>query len=143
MAAFAVCILLLAGCKKDTGNNPDSPTGYLVGYRTAGTPTADYFVNTSSLDSGVISATGNGVELQGWNYYGKSGNTFFAIDYTNNICKGFEVQNGVLTEKGQFVFERMDCMTEIDENTMLAIGAPWGGGSYDCKIQLVNSSDIS
>lgn len=143
LAAIAAVVLMASSCKPEKNQTPAGPTGYVVGYRTAGTPTADYFVNTASLDSGLISATGNGKELAGWNYYGKSGNTYFAIDYTNNICKGFAIEEGNLVEKGQFAFERMDCMTEIDENTMLAIGAPWGGGSYDCKIQLVNSTAVS
>ncbi len=143
LAGIALALLTLGSCKDPKPAEPTGPTGYMLGYRTAGTTTADYFVNTSSLDSGVISATGNGKELQGWNYYGKAGKTLFAIDYTNNFCYGFNIENGKLVEKGQFAFERMDCMTEIDENSMLAIGAPWGGGSYDCKIQVVNATDIS
>lgn len=143
LAAVAAILLTVASCKKKD-SEPTGPTGYVLGYRTAGTPTADYFVNTTSLDNGVISATGNGVELAGWNYYGKAGNTYFAIDYTNNICYGYNINvSGKLVEKGKFAFTRMDCMTEIDENTMLSIGAPWGGGSYDCKIQLVNADDVS
>lgn len=144
LAAMAAVLLTVSSCKPDDKITPTGPTGYVLGYRTAGTPTADYLVNAASLDSGVISATGNGVELQGWNYYGKAGNTYFAIDYTNNICYGYNInEKGALVEKGQFAFERMDCMTEIDENNLLAIGAPWGGGSYDCKIQLVSATDIS
>ena len=144
VAAFAAIMLTVSSCNKKDNTEPTGPTGYVLGYRTAGTPTADYLVNAASLDSGVISATGNGVELQGWNYYGKAGNTYFAIDYTNNICYGYNISEaGALVEKGQFAFERMDCMTEIDENNLLAIGAPWGGGSYDCKIQVVNATDVS
>jgi len=143
LMAFAATMLTISSCNKKGNPEPSGPTGYLIGYRTAGTTTADYLLNTASLDSGVISATGKGLELSGWNYYGKSGSTYFAIDYTNNICKGFKVENGNIVEKGEFAFERMDCMTEVDENNMLAIGAPWGGGSFDCKIQLVNSTDIS
>lgn len=139
--ACALLVLTVSSCKKD---NPDpAGTGYLLGYRTAGTPTADYLLTAKDLMSGTISATGTGTELSGWNYYGKAGETYFAIDYTNNICVGYSIEDGLPKEKGQFAFERMDCMTEADDNTMIAIGAPWGGGSYDCKIQKIDASSVS
>lgn len=139
--ACALLALTVSSCKKDTVD--PAGTGYLLGYRTAGTQTADYLLTTKDLLTGTISATGTGVELSGWNYYGKAGGTYFAIDYTNNICVGYTIENGLPKEKGQFAFERMDCMTEIDDNTMLAIGAPWGGGSYDCRIQKIDASSVS
>ena len=143
LALSAALVISISGCKPPDDNNTTTPSGYLVGYRTSGSPTADYFLKATDLKTGVISATGNGVELGGWSYYGIAGNTFFSMEYDNNICVGFYVENGELKERGRFAFERMDCMTEGDDNTMIAIGAPWGGGSFDCQIQLVDANDVS
>lgn len=139
--AFSILLLSISSCKKP--KDEPAGTGYLLGYRTAGNPTADYLLTSKDLLSGTISATGTGIELSGWNYYGKAGGTYFAIDYTNNICVGYAIENGQPKEKGQFAFERMDCMTEADENTMIAIGAPWGGGSYDCRIQKIDAANVA
>jgi hypothetical protein len=140
--SFALLTLAISSCKKPKDQTP-AEEGYLIGYRTAGNPTADYLLTSKDLLTGTISATGTGIELSGWNYYGKAGSTYFAIDYTNNICVGYKIENGQPKEKGQFAFERMDCMTEADENTMIAIGAPWGGGSYDCRIQKIDAANVS
>lgn len=138
---FVGLILGLSSCKKDeTAKNEDSPSGYLLGFRSAGDPSADYFLNTNTLSSGSISASGVGFELEGWNYYAKAGNTYFNMDYTNNLCTGYTVENGTLTELGQIAFDRMDCLFKGDNNNLVAIGAPWGGGSYDCQLQILNES---
>lgn len=138
---FVGLILGLSSCKKDeTVKNEDSPSGYLLGFRSAGDPSADYFLNTNTLSSGSISASGVGFELEGWNYYAKAGNTYFNMDYTNNLCTGYTVENGTLTELGQIAFDRMDCLFKGDNNNLVAIGAPWGGGSYDCQLQILNES---
>jgi hypothetical protein len=50
--------------------------GYAVLFRTATDPTADYLLTTNDLMTGSISATGNGIEQQGWCYFAKVGDTY-------------------------------------------------------------------
>ncbi len=148
MAAMTVSLF---SCKKKDDDNNDSDnnsgvgqaSGYVVGFRSSD-GSADYIMSVSDLMSGTISSSGNGIEQAGWCYYGRSNSSFLAIDYTNNNCIGYGVNNGVLSEKGEFIFERLDFI-EHDKNTdqLLSIGAPWGGGSYECKFQLIDPNNMA
>jgi len=140
-------ILLGSSCKKEEITEEDKiKYKYGMGIRTLGSndETADYLVAHEDLMKGEITSTGKGVELAGWNYYVKAGNRIFSLDYTNNNCEAFEYVDGGFASKGKFVFERMDCMAPgTDDNSYIAIGAPWGGGSYDCNIQKVDVNNVS
>lgn len=145
-AAALIALTALASCSSDDDGGggvkvPDH--GYMLGFRTSTDPTADYILFKDDLSSGSISATGNGVEQEGWGYYVKSGNTYLAFDYTNSIAKGYRIEDGHFNNVGQFAFERADLFGEGTNNTLIAVGAPWGGGSYDCKIMLIDPQDVA
>lgn len=133
------------GDKEDPSNGSDGTVNYVMSLRgqDASDQSADYFLTVDDLMSGEISAHGNGEELVGWNYTGKYGDTYFALGYDLNECVGYKVSNGKLAGQGKFVFERMDMINPIDDESFLAIGAPWGGGSFDCQLQIVNIDDIA
>ncbi len=138
-------IMVFASCEKTETNISTDSANYVMSLRTVGAndESADYMLTVTDLMTGEISAAGNGVELVGWNYIGKFGGTYFSFGYDLNECIGYNVENNQLVEKGKFVFERFDVINPIDNNIFMAIGAPWGGGSYDCQLQLVDINDIS
>jgi hypothetical protein len=138
---LALLTVGLSACSDDSDSNAVGK--YVLGFRTSTDPTADYIVYTNNLASGSISATGNGKEQEGWSYYITVGDTYLALNYDNSIAKGYKVGDNGLTETGQFAFERMDCFGEAEAGKAIAIGAPWGGGSYDCKIQIVDAASVS
>ena len=132
--------------KKDDGSCVYEETAnYVMSLRSldASEESADYYLTVNDLMSGEISAVGQGEELVGWNYNGHFGDTYFAFGYDLNECVGYKIENGQLVKKGKFVFERFDAMNAIDDEYFMAIGAPWGGGSFDCQLQLVNIEDIA
>ncbi|MFM7022456.1 MAG: DUF4374 domain-containing protein [Flavobacteriales bacterium] len=137
---------VLGSCKKpEPGVENIEPT-YAFGLRSLGEgdETADYLVVHNDLMSGEITSTGKGVELSGWNYYARGSKRLLTMDYNQNECSGYDFENGNFVNKGKFVFERLDCMNPgADDETVVAIGAPWGGGSYDCNIQLLDVQDVS
>jgi hypothetical protein len=147
-----LCILaataLVSSCYKPKTRFSLSGGNYVLSLRTQGTSgTTDYLLSadTISKDHKTISSTGNGIEQLAWCYFGSTGNTVFSFSYgTNNVGVGYGMrEGGGIYEKGRFSFERMDCFGKGDDNTLVAIGAPWGGGSYDCQIQLVDATNIS
>lgn len=143
LAGLAV---LFTACEETETPTVESATSkYVLSLRTQGAndESADYILTTEDLMTGEISAVGNGVELIGWNYIGKFGGKYFSFGYDLNECIGYALEDNKLVEKGKFAFERFDLMNPIDESYFMAIGAPWGGGSYDCQLQIVDINDIS
>ncbi len=128
----------------DGGIQPEEPN-YVVSLRTqaTGDETSDYFLTADDLMTGEISAAGQGEELTGWNYSAAYGGKFFALGYTLNECVAFEVEGGELVKQGKFVFERIDMVAPVDNETFIGIGAPWGGGSYDCQLQIINVNNVA
>lgn len=141
LASVSVLLAGMAGCKKDDGAS-ETQEGYAVLLRTATDPSADYVLTTNDLMSGSISSTGTGYEQAGWSYMVKASDTYIAIDYTNNIATGYRVQEGLLSEVSQFAYERLDCFGPAPDGKAIGIGAPWGGGSFDCEIQVIDGSTV-
>jgi hypothetical protein len=141
---FIAITFIITGCEKN-----NSPTGtaanYILSLRTVGADdeSSDYLLTAGDIMNGEVSAQGKGVELVGWNYIGKFGDRYFTFGYDLNECIGYEIVDNELVEKGKFVFERFDVMNAIDNNSFMAIGAPWGGGSYNCQIQVVDIENIA
>lgn len=135
---------LFTACEKDP-IVPEIEANYVLSLRTLGADdeSADYLLTSADIMSGEISAVGNGVELVGWNYIGKFGGRYFSFGYNLNECIAYDLVDQELQEEGKFVFERFDVMNAIDNNSFMAIGAPWGGGSYDCQLQVVDVNDVS
>jgi hypothetical protein len=142
-------IVLLNSCYKPKSKFQLTGGNYVLSLRIqgSGNTTTDYLLtaDTISKDYKTISSTGNGMEQLAWCYFGSTGNTVMSFSYgTNNVGIGYGVQEGGgLYEKGRIAFERMDCFGKGDDSTLIAIGAPWGGGSYDCQIQLIDVNRIS
>jgi len=42
----------------------------------------------------------------------------------------------------KFIFNRIDLLASVDDESFLGIGAPWGGGSYNCNIQIIDVEDV-
>ncbi len=138
----------ITSCKKKKTTEEDETlvpaSGYVLGLKTTSAGAdAEYLVTSTDLMSGTISATGNGIEQMGWMYYHQIGNKYLAMDYTNNICTGYEIANSTLSSAGSFVFDRLDVLTNDPGGNVFAVSAPWGGGSYDCKFQTVNPNSMS
>lgn len=140
----AMAVLPFTSCEKESSTQSTS-ANYIVSLRTQASSeeTADYLLTTDDLMSGEITAEGQGIELIGWNYAGHFGGSYFAIGYELNQCIGYKENNGVLTEQGKLAFERMDLLCPIDDASFLAIGAPWGGGAYNCQFQVVDVEGVS
>lgn len=136
---------MLSSCSSDDDGGDLKASGHVVALRAQGSSaeSADYFLTHDDLSSGEISAIGRGIEQLGWCYYATAGDTYFSVSYDGNECTGYSIVDGAFVEKGKFIFERMDCMNAADENTLVAVGAPWGGGSLNCSIQLIDAEDVS
>lgn len=140
-------VIILAGCYKPR-SLPMAPGGnYVLALRTQGASgTSDYVLSTDTInkENKSVSATGNGFEQLAWSYYNSTGSTIFSFSYgTVNAAVAYAMnESGTLYEKGRFSFERMDCFAKGDDSTLVAIGAPWGGGSYDCQIQLISANTV-
>ncbi len=131
-------------CEKESEETLSTGIKYVVSLRNQASSesTADYLLLIDDLMSGEITAVGQGVELVGWNYADKFGDTFFAFGYTDNECIGYKEVDSTLKSQGKLSFDRMDMLSAINDETFLAIGAPWGGGSFNCELQLVNIENI-
>jgi hypothetical protein len=149
---FKLMIVLLAfsalfvACEEEEVAPTSNADGYVLALRSLGTnnETADYILSANDLTSGEISAEGRGVEQQGWRYYTTAGDRFFSVGYGDNNLIGYQLnEENIFVEAGKMVFERMDCMSPAFDDKFVAIGAPWGGGSYDCTIQLIDTESVS
>jgi hypothetical protein len=140
--------MLLGSCYKEKNKFLQEGGNYVLSLRTqgSGSTTTDYLLTAGSINTGLqtISSTGNGIEQLAWCYFGSTGNTVMSFSYgTNNVAIGYGLaEGGRLFEKGRISFERMDCIGKGDDSTLIAIGAPWGGGSYDCEIQMIDARNI-
>jgi hypothetical protein len=145
---LAAALLLTTGCYKPKTFPRGTSGNYIVALRTTGPGgTSDYLLTADKLDndSTVITAAGNGLEQLGWCYYSATQNAVISFNYgaPNKGVAYVTGPNKQLAEKGSFSFERMDCFAQGDDpNTLIAIGAPWGGGSYDCEIHIVDDVSV-
>ncbi|SFT46789.1 protein of unknown function [Lishizhenia tianjinensis] len=147
IGALSLLTVSMVACKKedpkDNVDNNANASGYVVGLRSAD-GTADFIVSTQSVTEGNISSTGMGVEQTGWCYFAATNDTYFAFNYTENFATAYDVQNGMFTEKGQFIFERVDLMEyDAESDVLFGIGAPWGGGAFDCNFQIIDPTSVS
>jgi hypothetical protein len=137
------CTMMTACSEKEV--NPMEDTDYVVAVRAQGSnqESADYLILRDLITQGEISVAGQGIEQLGWCYYASAGNTYLSFSYDANQCYGYRVENGMLVEKGKFVFERMDSYGEADANTLAIAAAPWGGGSLDVTLQLIDLQNLA
>lgn len=145
MMAMAFAFVVLGSCSDDD-DNKTKYSKYMFALRVPGSAdeSADYLVFYDRLDSGSVSAVGNGKEMAGWCYYANLGENFFSFTYDlANVCTGYHVENGKLQQTGKFSFERADVIAKGDDNTLVIAGAPWGGGSVDATLQLVDANKVA
>lgn len=145
--AAALISLSVSSCKKDTGGDgtEGKDSTYVVSVRTGDDDgTTDYVLATQSIMDGEISVDGVGIEQPGWNYYFANNNIFFSINYGEEGTIAYVLgDDKKLKEKGRFWVEALDCMGAAEDGNMVGIGAPWGGGSYDCELMVIDADDIS
>jgi len=146
-AALAASATLLSSCGTDDSDGPGTveTSSYVFSLRAQGSAneSADYLITHEDLLSGDITAVGSGIEQLGWCHLAYADDTFFSISYDGNECTAYTLQDGVFLEKGKFAFERMDCLSSGEDDNLVAIGAPWGGGSLNCSIQIIDTDDVS
>lgn len=141
--AFA-CATLGACKKKD--ETPSAFSGdYGVALRVETTDgTADYIVQTNSIMDGEISAEGTGIEQPGWCYYMGSNNSLFSINYGDEGTKAYIMNSDdALQEKGSFWVDRLDMTGDFDDSHVVGVGAPWGGGSFDCELMIIDADKVA
>lgn len=143
----ALIALSVASCKKDKGGDgtDGSDSTYVVSVRTGDDDgTTDYVLATQNLMDGEITVEGVGIEQPGWNYYFGTNNTFLSINYGEEGTIAYVLgEDKKLKEKGRFWVERLDCMGDAGNGKLIGIGAPWGGGSYNCELMVVDIDDVS
>lgn len=153
---FTLCFVLAAGllasCEKDP-RDPDtgdsgSGSAYLFSLRVLTSDgTADFvwkFDSLAQLMSGEIDVEGKGIEQAGWNYYFGLSNALFSVNYGEEGTIAYDLDaEGRIREKGSFFAERMDCMGKADEQHIVGVGAPWGGGSVDCEFMVINTDNVA
>ncbi len=140
--------LLVASCEKDddSSSSGSSSAKYVVSLRTQATvdETADYMLMSNDLMSGEITAEGQGVEQLGWTFGGTFGGTHFSFSTENDECTGYKVKSGALVEQGTYVSRSsVDILAPLDDDYFLTIGAPWGGGSYNCYIDIIDIDGVA
>ncbi|QZE14696.1 DUF4374 domain-containing protein [Halosquirtibacter laminarini] len=140
---------LIVSCSKDevkTEQNNKTKTPYVVALRTKATggSTADYLLSVGDLMRGEITGVGHGVEQIGWRYFDSTPGRYLSIGYGDNNVLGYTVntESGVLTNYGKMVFERLDMSAPVDDQTMLGIGAPWGGGTDICTMMIIDTKGL-
>ncbi len=147
--AVALIVASVVSCKKkdkdeeETIGNADA---YVMALRAQGTgaTTTDFVIQANSITEGELSAVGNGIEQAGWNYYMTLGNTLISVNYGDEGTVGYKLNaSGKLQESGRFWAENMDCFGKVDEQNAIVVGAPWGGGSYDCELMVVNADKVA
>lgn len=157
MKWYLMCLLIIPvtiSCDKDDdviddgADGTDENFGYIFSLRTQGADgTSDYVWKLDSLEqliSGELSVEGVGIEQAGWNYYFGLKNSFFSINYGDEGTIAYSLDAaGNIQQTGNFYADRLDCMGIADEENMIGIGAPWGGGSYDCEFMVINAESKS
>lgn len=142
--SLAVALFGLSSCEDNNSTPEETGVKYTVSLRdqASAESTADYLLLTDDLMSGEITAVGKGTELTGWNYVAQYGETTFAIGYTDNYCVGYKQTEGTYSEIGKFAFESMDMLAPVNNQTFVGIGAPRGGGMFDCQLQVVDIEGV-
>ena len=142
---FALVIPMFLGTSCDDNGIDDEQkaTGYVIGLRASdGDASADYLVTVDDLMTGEISAAGQGIEQAGWSYYLGAGDKYFTLGYSLNEVQSYVINDGYLEYEDKFLFDRIDMIATVDDDYFIGIGAPWGGGSYDCQIQWIDIDSV-
>lgn len=122
---------LLFACKKDNNpspdpdpNNPEKGRFVLAVNPIASTAVADYLLTASTIESGTISTTGNGLEQDGtYRYYTTSGNKFFSMLYGQGNPGAVTIYNlndqSQLTKLSNFQSETVQAFAPVDKDILM------------------------
>lgn len=123
--------VLLFACKKDNNpspepdpNNPEKGRFVVAALPIAGTSQADYLLTATTLDSGTVSTTGNGIEQDGtYRYYTTSGNRFFSMLYGQGNPGAVTIYNldgqSKLQKLSNFQSETVQAFAPVDNDILM------------------------
>lgn len=151
---LGVSMFATVSCSNDDEPNNGETTGSNEPYVicmgiTSNSATSYYVVPTADLMNGTISATGKGIEQNGYRSFQIGNQSIFSIGGlgltdANIITKGAD---GSLQQKSSFVFDKsLAGFEQADENNMLAVDiptAPTGGDQFKFYILNINSGGIT
>ncbi|AFN74239.1 putative lipoprotein [Melioribacter roseus P3M-2] len=126
--------IIVISCGESGATDPvetEISKGITMAFKTTGGDETEYLITQENIMEGEISAVGQGIELTGWRFFHKVGNTLFASGYSeDNQCAAYvKDQNGNIVKKGEFIFENsLEMFGNSDDNqTMLAMEIPRAG----------------
>ncbi|WP_353130434.1 DUF4374 domain-containing protein [Parapedobacter pyrenivorans] len=114
---------LLASCNK-SDREPDNPGNFIIAVTpAASTGVADYLLTASSLDTGRISTTGQGVEQDGtYRYYVTHNNKFFSMLYGQGnpgAVTTYNILDGRLNKLSNFQTETVQAFAPVNNDLLL------------------------
>jgi hypothetical protein len=122
-AIVIATITILLSCKKEVKDT--STTGpYIVAVTPiASTAVADYLINTESLETGMVTTRGNGLEQDGtYRYYVTHKNKFFSMLYGQGnpgAVTTYNLQNNRLTRISNFMTETVQAFAPVKDDIVL------------------------
>lgn len=138
LCAVAVFAATFSSCKKsDNGSTTTEETEHQYGlYVRAGTPSGDYLISVSSLDSGTATLTGNGAEVTSAMNYATFAKNGYYYCLKNSALSKYTLANNTLTTVASIPFSLMTTLNSpiwVDDNTLLALSS---GTDTDGTVQL-------
>ena len=144
----------LSSCTKE--NDPSTPTSssqYVVAIRVPGNANVltDYLLQTTSITSGTLSATSQGIAQQGSRTYMQVGNTIFSIG-SSVITSGVPTALGYILDassklipKGSVSFDKnFDVASTLDDTTLGGIQIPRTASENNMAIfYTANATNVS
>lgn len=144
----------MIACSDDDDNNggggDSTNEPYVVSLGiTSNSTTSYYVVPVSDLDEGTISATGKGIEQNGYRSFQIGNQSLFSIGGlgltdANIITKNAE---GKLQQSSSFVFDKaLGALEQADATNMVAVDiptAPTGGSEFQFYVLNINSGAIT
>lgn len=120
----ALTLSTLVACTKDNNTDPIEKGNFVVAVTpVAATGVADYLLTTSSLDTGKVSTSGNGVEQDGtYRYYVTHNNKFFSMLYGQGNPGAVTVYNildGSLNKLANSVTETVQAFAPVNDDILM------------------------
>ncbi len=121
--ASALIAATLASCSK-SDNGPANPGNFIIAATpVASTAVADYLLTASSLDTGKVSTTGQGVEQDGtYRYYVTHNNKFFSMLYGQGnpgAVTAYNIVGGNLNKVANFQTETVQAFAPVNNDLLL------------------------
>ena len=110
------------------------------GFKSTGEGEPEYLVTQEAVVAESLSAEGNGIEQQGWNFFYPVGNTLFVTGYENKETTSYSVQDGEVKELARFTFNNtLEMFGQIDGKTLLATDNNRSGGHSKHTMYVVSA----